>query len=98
MIVRWCLVAILFAVIGSMNAVSSGWAISDNSSESDEALFLLPEATGRAHTRTAWAKATERKTPPRRVTRQDNTDAFRYPSLQSCTYRGGPKTGIWACR
>jgi len=98
MIVRRCFVAILFSVIASMNAVSSSWAIADNPFESDEAVSLLPQSSGRANTRTVWAKATERRTFPRRVTRQVNTDAFRYPSLQSCTYRGGPKTGTWVCR
>jgi hypothetical protein len=98
MIVRRCFVAISLFVIGSMNVVSSGWAISDDPFESDEVLSLLPQSSGQANTPAAWAKATERKTPPRRITRRDNTDASRYPSLQSCTYRGGPKTGTWACR
>jgi len=91
-------VAMLLAVFTYMNGVSSGWTISDYARWSDETRSLRGDTSRRAEVQPVSSRAMQRRSAPTKSTRQVNADGYRHKSLQSCTYRGGTKTGIWTCR
>lgn len=90
MIARRYFTAILLAGFVSTTGVSGG-AISSYAHGSDEARPSL-EDTSRENVQRV------RATGARKAARQINADGYRHKPLQSCTYRGGPKTGTWECR
>ncbi len=102
MIARRYFTAILLAGFVSTTGVSGG-AISSYAHGSDEARPSLEDTSRekvqrvRAKIQPIRARAMERRRAPTRSAREVNADGYRQKSLQSCTYRGGPKTGIWTC-
>jgi|SRR6266487_4555962 len=87
----------------SMTGLSGG-AISGYAHWSDETRPSLEDTNSREKVQRVRAKmqpirarAMERRRAPTRSARELNADGYRQKSLQSCTYRGGPKTGIWTC-
>ena len=97
MITQRYFVAMLLAVFAYTNGVSAGWTISDYARWSDEIRSLRGDTSRRAEMQPLSSRAMQRPAPTK-STPQVNADGHRHKSLQSCTYRGGPKTGTWTCR
>jgi len=88
----------LLAILATADTVQAGWIILDQRYWPNETRSPSRYGSNQSAAQPISLTAIKQKAPPPKATPQVNNVPYGGKASRSCTYRGGPKTGIWACR